>query len=128
MKGRREAGWRVFRIRVRLWERLRRLHTPTGEGSPPEESTGRPRRGARGKALATLLLAFTLDMSAAEFAALQRLPDEARRDRLGMAATCAPGLTAMKGGGAGGDRLTVLVDCKPAARLGQLPAKLLPPR
>jgi hypothetical protein len=82
----------------------------------------------RGKVLTALLLAFTLDMSAAEFAALQRLPDDARRDRLGMAATCAPGLTAVKGGGAGGDRLTVLVDCKPAGQLGRLPAKLLPPR
>jgi hypothetical protein len=85
------------------------------------------RREVGWRVFAALLLAFTLDMSAAEFAALQRLPDEARRDRLGMAATCAPGLAAMKGG-AGGNRLTVLVDCKPAGRPGQLPAKLLPPR
>lgn len=91
------------------------------------ESTGRPRRGARGEALAALLLALTLDMSAAEFAALQRLPDDARRDRLGVAATCVPGLSAMKGSATGTDRLTVLVDCKPAGRPGPRPAKL-PPR
>jgi hypothetical protein len=35
-------------------------------------------------------------MSAVDFTTLQRLPYEGRRDRLGMPATCAPGLTALK--------------------------------
>jgi hypothetical protein len=51
MKARGEAGWRVFRIRIRLWERLRRLHTPTGDGSLSTEATSRPlRRAAKGDA------------------------------------------------------------------------------
>jgi len=49
MKARGEVGWRVFRIRIRLWERLRRLHTPTGDGSQSTEATSRPRgRAAKG--------------------------------------------------------------------------------
>jgi len=59
-------------------------------------------------------------MSAADFATLQRLPDEGRRDRLGMPATCAPGLTALKTDRAGADRLGV--------RRVEVPAKLLPLR
>src|SRR5258708_39083838 len=90
------AGWRVFRIRVRLWERMRRLHTPTGDGPPTVDAAGRPRRApvrtpTRVIRLTPLVLALTVEMSAAEFATLQSLPDEGRRDRLGIPATCAPG-------------------------------------
>jgi hypothetical protein len=66
-------------------------------------------------------------MSAADFATLQRLPDEGRRDRLGMPANCAPALTAINTDRAGADRLMVLVDCKGVRRV-EVPAKLLPPR
>jgi hypothetical protein len=59
-----------------------------------------------------MLLALMLDMSAAEFAALQSLPAQARRDRLGMPANCKPRLTAIKGNPARSAHLTVLVTCK----------------
>lgn len=67
-------------------------------------------------------------MSAAEFAALQSLPEQGRRAQLGMPSTCAPGLTALKGDAAKSDRLTVLVSCKAPDQLEQPPAKLMPPR
>ncbi len=126
------AGWRVFRIRVRLWERMRRLHTLSGDGPQTGYAAGRPRRAPvstryRVIRLAPLVLALSVEMSAADFATLQRLPEEGRRDRLGMPATCAPGLTALKTDRAGADRLMVLVDCKGVRRV-EVPAKLLPPR
>ncbi len=61
---------------------------------------------------AVTVLALLLNMSASEFAALQRLPAQARRERLGMPATCRPGLTAIKGNPAGSAQITVLVTCK----------------
>ena len=75
-------------------------------------------RGMAGAAVAMMVLALMLDMSAAEFAALQRLPAQARRDHLGMPATCKPRLTAMKGNPARSARLKVLVTCK-ALRRGE---------
>ena len=125
--GMNEVGWRVFRIRVRLWERMRRLHTPIGDGPQTVDAAGRARRAPVRIRLAPLVLALTIEMSAADFATLQRLPDEGRRDRLGMPATCAPGLTALKTERGGADRLMVLVDCKDVRRV-EVPAKLLPPR
>ncbi len=126
------AGWRVFRIRVRLWGRMCRLHTPTGDGLQTDDAAGRPRRAPVSTSthvsrLAPLVLALTVEMSAADFATLQSLPDEGRRDRLGRPATCAPGLTALTTDRAGADRLTVLVDCKGVRRVA-IPDKLLPPR
>ena len=85
----------------------------------------------RGVARATvpmMLLALMLDMSAAEFAALQRLPAQARRDHLGMPATCRPRLTAMKGNPARSARLTVLVTCKKVQRAESTPTQPMPPR
>lgn len=123
-----EVGWRGFR----LWERMRRLHTSMDDAPQTVHVAGWPRRApvrtsTRLPRLAYLVLALSVEMSAADFVALQRLPDEGRRDRLGMPATCAPGLTALKTDRAGADRLMVLVDCKGVRRV-EVPAKLLPPR
>jgi hypothetical protein len=75
-----------------------------------------------------MVIALMLDMSAAEFAALQPLPSQERRDRLGMPATCSPGLTAMKGAVATSAHLAVLVTCKTVPRTEPAPIKLMPPR
>ena len=69
------------------------------------------RRMARGT-IPMMVLALMLDMSAAEFAALQSLPAQGRRDHLGMPANCKPRLTAIKGNPARSAHLTVLVTCK----------------
>ena len=79
-------------------------------------------------AVLTMVIALMLDMSAAEFAALQRLPAQERRDRLGTPVTCSPGLTAMKGALVTSAHLTVLVTCKTMPRAEPAPTKLMPPR
>jgi hypothetical protein len=61
---------------------------------------------------ARLILALTLSMSVAEFSSLQQLPDEERRDRLGMPSNCAPALTAINTDPVNAGRLTVSVDCR----------------
>jgi hypothetical protein len=75
------------------------------------------RRFTAAKCLIGLLLVLTLDMTVTEFAKLQSLSDPARRAQLGMAASCTPGLTAMKRGTAVSERLVVLVDCKSGGRV-----------
>jgi hypothetical protein len=76
--------------------------------------------------LAHLMLTVTLSMSAAEFSALQQLPDGTRRDRLGMPANCAPALTAINTDPVNAGRLTVSVDCRSGQRVGA-PASFVPP-
>lgn len=54
----------------------------------------------------------TLEMSALEFAELQRLSDEDRRALLHLPDACVPGITAMRPAVARSQHLIVLVDCK----------------
>ena len=79
-------------------------------------------------AVFTMMLALTLDMSAAEFAELQRLPAKERREQLGMPATCSPGLTAIKDAPATSGHVTVLVTCKTVKDSEPTQTRLMPPR
>jgi hypothetical protein len=86
------------------------------------------RKTAVGAALVAAMLTVTLDMSTAEFAELQGLPDQARRARLGMPDTCTPGLSAVKVGTGRSGRLTVRIDCKSAEPAEPPPVGSKPPR
>ncbi len=79
-------------------------------------------------AVFTMMLAVTLDMSADEFATLQRLSGKERRERLGMPDTCSPGLTAIKQAPATSGHVTVVVTCKPPRENEPAQTRLMPPR
>jgi hypothetical protein len=57
-----------------------------------------------------ILVGFIVEMSVAEFVALQGLSDRRRREELGMPSTCKPAITATK---AVEGRVHVLVTCLP---------------
>ena len=71
-------------------------------------------RAPASPALVTAVLAVILEMSAVEFAELQRLPTQERRARLGMPDTCTPALSAMKVSKRNSGRVAVLIDCDSA--------------
>jgi hypothetical protein len=75
---------------------------------------------------AHVILTVTLSMSAAEFYALQQLPDEARRVQLGLPVSCAPALTAINPDPSNAARLTVSADCRSGQSVS--PREPRPPR
>lgn len=79
-------------------------------------------------AVFAMMLALMLEMSAAEFAALQQLPAKERREQLGMRDGCSPRLTAVKEAPAASGHLTVLVTCKAVKEGEPTQTRLLPPR
>ena len=79
-------------------------------------------------AVVGLMLALMLDMSAAEFAALQQLPAKERREQLGMRDGCSPRLTAVMEAPAASGHLTVLVTCKAVKESEPTQTRLMPPR
>jgi hypothetical protein len=79
-------------------------------------------------AVLATMLALMLDMSAAEFAALQQLPAKERREQLGMRDGCSPRLTAVKEAPAASGHLTVLVTCKTVKESEPTQTRLMPPR
>jgi hypothetical protein len=79
-------------------------------------------------AVLAMMLAVMLDMSAAEFAALQQLPAKERREQLGMRESCSPRLTAVKEAPAASGHLTVLVTCKAVKESEPTQTRLMPTR
>jgi hypothetical protein len=79
-------------------------------------------------AVLAMMLAVMLDMSAAEFAALQQLPAKERREQLGMRDSCSPRLTAVKEAPAASGHLTVLVTCKAVKESEPTQTRLMPTR
>lgn len=57
----------------------------------------------------------SLDLPVTEFVELQRLPDEERRVRLQLPASCVPRMTAMKTGSRQADHVVVEVRCQGSA-------------